>query len=75
VGVFLEAAGLVRREILHVNEGQSTDQRSRGSKIIITAIETFLLRIPLNAGSKSEASAWGDRKLPNCRHHQMRATD
>jgi hypothetical protein len=73
--VFLEAAGLVTREILHVNEGQSTDQRARGWKMIITAIETFPLRIPLKAGSKSDAFAWGDGHLPNCRHHQMRTTD
>lgn len=32
--------------------------------MIITAIETFPLHIPLKAGSKSDASAWGDRNLP-----------
>ena len=32
--------------------------------MIITAVETFPLRIPLKAGSKSDASAWGDRNLP-----------
>ena len=37
--MFLEAAGLVTREILPVNEGQSL-------KMIITAIETFPPRIP-----------------------------
>jgi len=44
--MFLEAAGLVTREILPVNEGQSTDRQSRGLKMIITAIETFPPRIP-----------------------------
>jgi len=28
--------------------------------MIITAIETFPLRIPLKAGSKSDACAWGE---------------
>jgi L-alanine-DL-glutamate epimerase-like enolase superfamily enzyme len=32
--------------------------------MIITAIETVPLRIPFRAGSKSEASAWGDGNLP-----------
>ena len=33
-------------------------------KMIITRIETFPLRIPFKAGSKSDASAWGDSNLP-----------
>ena len=32
--------------------------------MIITGIETFPLRVPFKAGSKSDASAWGDRNLP-----------
>jgi len=32
--------------------------------MIITSIETFPLCIPLKAGSKSDASAWGDSNLP-----------
>jgi L-alanine-DL-glutamate epimerase-like enolase superfamily enzyme len=32
--------------------------------MIIAKIETFPLRIPFKAGSKSDASAWGDRNLP-----------
>lgn len=32
--------------------------------MIITAIESVPLRIPFRAGSKSEASAWGDGNLP-----------
>jgi L-alanine-DL-glutamate epimerase-like enolase superfamily enzyme len=32
--------------------------------MIITAIETFPLRIPLKAGGKSDASAWGDKNMP-----------
>jgi hypothetical protein len=32
--------------------------------MIITAIEAFPLRIPFKTGSKSDASAWGDRNLP-----------
>jgi L-alanine-DL-glutamate epimerase-like enolase superfamily enzyme len=32
--------------------------------MIITGIETLALRIPLRAGSKSDASAWGDKDLP-----------
>jgi L-alanine-DL-glutamate epimerase-like enolase superfamily enzyme len=30
----------------------------------IKSIETVPLRIPFKAGSKSDASAWGDRNLP-----------
>ena len=33
-------------------------------KIIIAGIETFPLRIPFKAGSKSDSSAWGDKDLP-----------
>ena len=33
-------------------------------KMIITSIETFPLRIPFKAASKSDASAWGDSNLP-----------
>ena len=33
-------------------------------KTIITGIETIPLRIPFKAGSKSDASAWGDSNLP-----------
>ena len=32
--------------------------------MIITSIETFPLRIPFKAASKSDASAWGDSNLP-----------
>jgi L-alanine-DL-glutamate epimerase-like enolase superfamily enzyme len=32
--------------------------------MIITGIEVHPLRIPFKAGSKSDASAWGDRNLP-----------
>jgi hypothetical protein len=30
----------------------------------ITDVETVTLRIPFKAGSKSDASAWGDSNLP-----------
>src|SRR6516162_8686453 len=32
--------------------------------MIITGIECIPLRIPLKTGSRSDASAWGDRNLP-----------
>jgi hypothetical protein len=32
--------------------------------MIITGIETVPLRIPFKAGTKSDASAWGDSNLP-----------
>jgi L-alanine-DL-glutamate epimerase-like enolase superfamily enzyme len=32
--------------------------------MIITAVETFPLRFPFKAGTKSDASAWGDSNLP-----------
>jgi L-alanine-DL-glutamate epimerase-like enolase superfamily enzyme len=32
--------------------------------MIITGVETIPLRIPFKAGSKSDASAWGDSNLP-----------
>jgi hypothetical protein len=57
--MFLEAPGLVTREILHVNEGESTGRRSRGLKMIVTTIETFPLRIPLKAGSMLPPVATG----------------
>jgi L-alanine-DL-glutamate epimerase-like enolase superfamily enzyme len=32
--------------------------------MIVTGVETFPLRIPFRAGSRSDASAWGDSNLP-----------
>jgi hypothetical protein len=32
--------------------------------MIIARIETFPLHIPIKAGTKSAASAWGDKNLP-----------
>jgi L-alanine-DL-glutamate epimerase-like enolase superfamily enzyme len=36
----------------------------RGQPPFITGIETVPLRIPFKAGTKSDASAWGDSNLP-----------
>ena len=32
--------------------------------MIITGVESIPLRIPFKAGTRSEASAWGDGNLP-----------
>src|SRR5262249_62125132 len=43
---------------------RSPSDSEEGWTMIIAKIETFPLRIPFKAGSRSDAAAWGDKDLP-----------